>query len=205
MESSSVDYLTTVKFVQASQAPYSLIVALSAALLMGTGAGLTLTNISSSNFVDCAPVITFLQSERGTKEAAVAHYELLRYIRDAFKMSMTELAGVLNVSRAALYLWFQGSTPRPDLRDRLWRLKEHADEVSALNIDHIDLLIKVPLSNGKTILQVLSLDEDVSNAISELSELSESRAASIRRIRNSPSRPNVHRIEEITAAFSDFA
>jgi len=205
MELPVSEYPMPGQFVQAYKPQVSLIMALSAALLVSTGTGLSVANISDLSLVNNVSVITFVDYEKGAKEVAVAHHELLLHIRDSFKMSMTELAGVLNVSRAALYAWFQGATPRHDLRDRLWQLNRYADAISALNIDRLDLLIKVPLSGGTTILQALSSDHDVENAINELGALSKSRAASIEQIRNKPLKAKVHTVEEISSVVTDFS
>jgi hypothetical protein len=204
MELSASAYLIPDEFVQEYKPQFSLILALSTALLVSTGTGVSFTNFSGLTVAN-VPVITFIQYEKGEKDAAIAHHELLLHIRDSFKMSMTELAGVLSVSRAALYAWFQGSTPRHDLLDRLWQLKKYADAVSALKIDRIDLLTKIPLSNGATILQALSRDEGVEKAIAELGALSKSRAASIEQIRSKPAKARVQTVNQISSTIIDFA
>lgn len=205
MELSLSAYLTPDEFVQEYKPQFSLILALSTALLVSTGTGVSFTNFSDLTVADNVPMITFVQYERGEKDAAIAHHELLLHIRDSFKMSMTELAGVLSVSRAALYAWFQGSTPRHDLLDRLWQLNKYADAVSALEIDRIDLLTKIPLSNGATILQALSRDEEVERAVAELEALSKSRAASIEQIRSKPAKARVQTVDQISSTIINFA
>jgi transcriptional regulator with XRE-family HTH domain len=205
MELLASEYLIPNDFVQFHKPQFSLILALSTALLVSTGTGVSFANLNDSTIVANIPVIRFVQYDKGAKEFAVAHHELLLHIRDSFKMSMTELAGILNVSRAALYAWFQGSTPRHDLLDRLWKLNQYADAIFALNIDHIDLLIKIPLSDGATMLQALSKDEGVEQAITELGALSKSRAASIEQIRSKPAKARVHTVDQVSSTVIDFA
>jgi transcriptional regulator with XRE-family HTH domain len=205
MDLSASAYLIPDEFVQVYKPQFSLILALSTALLVSTGTGVSFTNFSDMTSVDNVPVITFVQYEKGAKDVAIAHHELLLHIRDSFKMSMTELAGILNVSRAALYAWFQGSTPRPDLLDRLWQLNQYADAISALKIDRIDLLTRIPLSSGATILQALSRDQGVEEAVAELGALSKSREASIEQIRSKPAKARVHTVDQISSTIIDFA
>ncbi len=203
MELPLTEYPISQPFVQPRKPQFSLIITLSAALLASTGTGLSLSNTNNLSLVATFPVLTFVDYDKATKEVAIAHHDLLLHIRDSFRMSMTELAGVLSVSRAALYAWFKDVTPRQDLLDRLWRLKHHADAVAVLKIERLDLLLRVPLSGGKTILQVLVSDHEVEKAINELAILSISRTAALDQIRRNPMKAKVHTVEEVSSVVID--
>jgi len=153
---------------------FTLILTLSTAVLAGTGTAYTISQTTSPYFASATPIILVTRSSPASRNAAVIHHELLRHIRESLRLNMTELANVLGVSRTALYAWFQGSAPRPELLARLWQLNAYADRVSSLKISRLELLTKIPLSDGRTFLHALTVDENVGERIGELELISKS-------------------------------
>ena len=185
------------------QSNCTVILAVSAVLLMGTG---SLFAISQTVFQDVsAPhaIVTVVGSPAESNEVA-EHQEMLKTIRTGLSLTMTDLASVFGISRPALYGWFQGSTPRSELYDRLWSLSTIAEAVSVLQIPRVSSIMRVPLASGRSFLQMISdPSQDLKEAVDQLRKFSEKRSSSLDQLRAyRGKRINAH-AEEASIPFSE--
>ena len=187
--------------------PVSVVLVLSAAMLAGTGGAWSVSQAGQSRIGVSIPAVHFIIEEEKRNApifVQAAHQRMLQRVRDAFRLSMTDLAAVFQVSRTAAYDWFKGSGPRAEQMDRLIKFNDYAALVESKGIQRIDLLSKVPLSHGKSLLQLLTLNEGVETAIAEIEQLSLSRSTSMARRRNTSRKEKIYGVDETTSSFSIF-
>ena len=172
---------------------------------IGSGWSITQTGDAASNI----PVIIrpFVPDEWGTEfepDPAFQHQSLTR-IRTSLGLSMTEMAQVFNVSRTALYGWFSGTVPHGKQIKRINEVLAFAELVRTYQIPRMDLFKNVPLSQGKTLLQVLTSSEDVPGALAEVRDMAIARkAAMAARHSRITRKEKTFGAEEITPSFSNF-
>lgn len=170
---------------------------------IGSGWSVTQTGETASNI----PVIVrpFVSDEGETEfepDPAFQRQSLTR-IRAAFGLSMTEMAQVFNVSRTALYGWFNGTTPHAKQIGRINEVFSFTELVGTYQIPRMDLLKNVPLSQGKTLLQVLTSREDVPGALAEVREIAIARkVARDARLSRIARKEKIFGAEDITPSFS---
>ena len=113
-----------------------------------------------------------IQSQR-RKDGAYARTtaDLVRRIRDAFGLNMTELATILDVSRPTVYAWLNGQEPQPEAVARILRLSRAADRFSALGVETAISYVRQPMFEGASLLELLKSDADISSATAQISEL----------------------------------
>jgi len=188
---------------QQNTPPLTLVLALTTLMLASTGSVCTIRQSQPTLEGSRGPVITVMRGDEGLKSLAIVHHDLLRSIRTNLRMNMTDLAGLLGVSRAALYGWLQGSKPRPDMLSRLWQLCRYSETIAALNIPRVELFLKVPLPSGTTVFQSLATDSDVLESISSLQKISDSQsdAARLLQLRGRSHTPR-HEASDITRSFT---
>jgi hypothetical protein len=187
--------------------PAGLVFIVSAALCASTGARWSFNHAGYTGPGSFFPTISIVEGDKRRAHIFVpaAHQRMLKRVRDAFRLSMTDLAGVFHVSRTAAYDWFKGAGPRAEQMERLIKFNDYAVLVESKSIQRIDFLAKVPLSNGKTLLQLLSTDEDIRQAIEEIEELSLQRSQSMDRRRQLiAGKEKTYGADDTTPFFSSF-
>ncbi|NJM77454.1 MAG: hypothetical protein HC852_18815 [Acaryochloridaceae cyanobacterium RU_4_10] len=94
-------------------------------------------------------------------------------IRDVFGINMSDLASILSITRPTAYAWLEGQEPKPEAILRIQRLSRTADEVKQMNMIRLDKLIHRPILDGRSLLERLRVDEDLSPALAELKAIAD--------------------------------
>jgi transcriptional regulator with XRE-family HTH domain len=94
--------------------------------------------------------------------------ELMQVIKSGFGRTMTRLPEVFGVSRQTLYNWLNGETPKPAHQEKLRQLAEAARIFSALGFKPTSLALDRTITQGKSLLQLLSEGADGGNAAKKL-------------------------------------
>ena len=89
-------------------------------------------------------------------------------IRDGFAISMSDLATILGITRPTAYAWLKGDEPKPEAIERIQRLSSIADRVKQMNISRLDKLVHRPLSDGRSLFDVLQTDADPTEVLASL-------------------------------------
>lgn len=97
--------------------------------------------------------------------------EQLSFVRTALGASITDLADLLDVSRPTLYSWMQGTEPRDEHLERLQKLTLQANNIDAFGIAGLGKLLKRPLQEGQTLLDLIKQDHPLTPALDELAAL----------------------------------
>ncbi len=149
--------------IKFSGAPYLLAIAL------GTGSQL-LPNVLMLMRTTGGEVIE-LKQDQLLKEQRV-HVANAREQVSAIKLhlglSMSDIADALQVKRPTVYQWLSGSEPRQANLKRLHKLYGVAREWSGLNDKTPGRYLRVPIINGKSLIDLLSEDDLDSEAISRI-------------------------------------
>jgi DNA-binding transcriptional regulator YiaG len=99
-------------------------------------------------------------------------------IRDVFAISMSDLASILGITRPTAYAWLEGQEPKPDAVIRIQQLSRTADEVKQMHISRLDKMVHRPILNGRSLLDMLKADENLSQALAKLKAIADKEAQS---------------------------
>jgi transcriptional regulator with XRE-family HTH domain len=80
-------------------------------------------------------------------------------IRANLKLTVTEVAGLLGVSRQAVYKWLSGSVPDPDKLLRLETLSQIGLEFAAAGVVKPQAALDMRLFDGKSLSDLIREDE----------------------------------------------
>ena len=99
--------------------------------------------------------------------------DALALLRSALGLSVSDLAGVLDVSRPTIYAWMKREQePRPAAWQRLQELQQVALRAESCALPRVSRLVRRPLADGRSLLDRLqageSVDEHELQALSEL-------------------------------------
>lgn len=97
-------------------------------------------------------------------------------IRDVFAISMSDLASVLGVTRPTVYAWLAGQEPKGEAVIRIQQLSRAADKFHQANIIRLDKLVHRPISNGRSLLDILKTDEDPVEALVTIKAIADKEA-----------------------------
>lgn len=97
--------------------------------------------------------------------------EHVRLIKEALGLNMSELASVLDVTRPTVYAWLKGQEPKSEAITKIMSLSKVAERVRSLKIQRIDKLINRQIFEGKSILDKLIENEDVSKDLPVLADI----------------------------------
>lgn len=114
-----------------------------------------------------------ITSERDVVFPVESNVEKLESIRDRVGLNMTDLSSILGVSRPTIYAWLQGQEPRPEYINRISELREVAEKVGGYNLPRIKKLVRRPLQDGKTLVELIKSSQPIDNALNELQSISE--------------------------------
>jgi hypothetical protein len=96
------------------------------------------------------------------------YVELMREIQAGFGRTMTRLPEVFGVSRQTLYNWLKGDTPKPAHQEKLEQLAEAARVFSESGFKPTSPALDRMISQGKSLLQLLSEGADGREAAQKL-------------------------------------
>lgn len=141
-------------------------VAMMGTLLVGTGSVFGFDR--SENWIDyIKPRVSFvLDAESGAPEIGErvdvrTASEHIEGIRNVLNPSISELAGLFDVSRQAIYKWISGETT-PDERNlrQVLTLSKIADEFELAGLSRAGVLLKMKAFNGRSLLELIKAGED---------------------------------------------
>jgi DNA-binding XRE family transcriptional regulator len=204
MDIEFVPYTPPLEIKPAPTARFSAIMLLSAIMAAGIGGTCSISqtaDVAANAFVQVVPFGTDDESEADLVSAT----ERLQQVRDILKLNMTDLAQVFGVSRTALYACVRGTLPHPKQLHRINELYALVRYHRVHEISGINLLLRVPLSKGSNLMQVLCANEGVSQALDEIADLASARQTLMeRRLANSSRKGKLHGADDITPSFSTF-
>lgn len=94
--------------------------------------------------------------------------ELMQVIKSGFGRTMSRLPEVFGVSRQTIGSWMKGETPKPVHQEKLRQLAEAARIFSALGFKPTSLALDRTITQGKSLLQLLSEGADGRDAAKRL-------------------------------------
>ncbi len=97
----------------------------------------------------------------------------LASIRRVLGASITDLAELFGVTRPTVYAWMQGAEPRGEHFERLQKIVCQMREVEAFGIAEVGKLLKRPLQDGSTLLELIKKDQPLGVALRELSDVAQ--------------------------------
>lgn len=92
----------------------------------------------------------------------------LANIRDVFAIDMSDLAILLGITRSTAYAWLKGDEPNSEAIPHIQRLSNIADRVKDMNISRLDMLVHRPLSDGRSLFELLQADVDPTEVLASL-------------------------------------
>lgn len=146
----------------------------------GTGGFLTAQNSAEALSRYYYP---YVQVESPSTQSYESHSpaERVARIRDVFAINMSDLAALLGVTRPTVYAWLEGQEPtKSEALRRIRWLARTADVVEQANIPRLDKLIRRPVVEGRSLLDLLKAGEDPHEAIEALKAIA-NREAQTRR------------------------
>jgi transcriptional regulator with XRE-family HTH domain len=102
----------------------------------------------------------FLVIESANAQQRTPFAKLMEDVKAGFGRTMSRLPEVFGVSRQTLYNWLDGETPKDIHRDKLRQLAEAAGVFADLGFRPTSLSLDRTVSDGKSLLQLLSEGAD---------------------------------------------
>lgn len=94
--------------------------------------------------------------------------EAAQWLRDALGLSMSQLASLAGVTRAAAYAWFKGTSPHAPKANNLLAMRAALSHVEGLTLRFVPQVWNYPLKEGGTLfttLQALDAPDGVARAV----------------------------------------
>lgn len=135
-------------------------------VLAGTGSLYPLDRAESwrSYLKGRAPLVVDIAETQSTNadrpdiRTAAEHIE---NIREVLNPSVSDLAGLFDVSRQAIYKWLAGSsTPEADKLERICQLSKIADALVAADVSRADSLLKMKAFGGRSLMELIKSGEN---------------------------------------------
>jgi|SRR5581483_1658494 len=173
---------------------------------IGTGGAATLNYVRERG-TRGYPYVICDSAQRSPKAAAAyTPAENLEHIRAVLKLTVTDLASMLGVSRQAIYDWRAGKSIAPENALRLAEIARAADILAAEAPKGASHLLRRPIRNGKSFVDIVREGGSASSAAAALLELvrreSHQREALRNRLAGRP-RPSREAFEDIGAPMLD--
>jgi DNA-binding transcriptional regulator YiaG len=121
-------------------------------------------------------------------------------IRHILAINMSELASILGITRPTAYAWLEGQEPKPEAVTHIQRLSQTADEINRANIIQLDQLIRRPVLNGRSLLDIIKANEDPSKILCTLKSISEKEARTRRE--STGSGKNLRSLDDVSSEYS---
>jgi DNA-binding transcriptional regulator YiaG len=122
-------------------------------------------------------------------------------IRDVLTINMSELASILRTTRPTVYAWLEGrQEPKADAAVNIRRLSQVADKIKLANVIQLDQLIRRPVLNGRSLLDLIKLNEDPTDILQVLKSISEKEAKT--RSDSKISGTNLRSLDDVSGEFS---
>jgi len=162
----------------------SFVVATTTALAIG-GTGGMYTNHNLSNLYQWYDNSAIFPNDPSFSDQVLSPAEQIASIRDTLQLNMSDLASLLRVSRPTAYGWLDGKEPSAESQKHISTLAMIANRVNSLNIIRMDLLIHRPIFGGKSLLDQLINQENVTDSLQVLKNISDKEFANRRNSKSS--------------------
>jgi DNA-binding transcriptional regulator YiaG len=127
--------------------------------------------------------------------------EHVENIRNVLTINMSELASILGSTRPTVYAWLEGrQAPKPDAAENIRRLSHVADKIKLANIIQLDQLIRRPVLNGRSLLDLIKVSEDPSDILQVLRSISDKEAKT--RSESKITGNNLRSLDDVSSEFS---
>lgn len=127
------------------------------------------------------PRVQFLLDDKGVFENETDRVDIrsasghIENIRGVLNLGVSELAGFFDVSRQSIYKWrAESSTPEEDKLNKIIKLSRVADRFREEGVSRAGDLLKMKAFSGKSLLELIKLDEDRSEHVMALIREAES-------------------------------
>jgi DNA-binding transcriptional regulator YiaG len=121
-------------------------------------------------------------------------------IRDALEISMSDLASLLGVTRPTAYAWIEGQEPKIESVRQIEQLSRMADEINRANITRIDKLVHRPISDGRSLIDLLRTGQNLTDCLATLKLISKKEAKT--RQESKGSGRNLRSLDDVLDEFS---
>ena len=124
--------------------------------------------------LDATAAVLHVVSRRAGEQVHSARpiSERLSALKEALQASITDMALLFDVARPSIYAWMQDSrVPRKEKLQRLQHLEQVAEQVAALHVPRMATFINRPLHGGQSLLDLLSQDAPVGDALLQIRDL----------------------------------
>jgi DNA-binding XRE family transcriptional regulator len=138
---------------------------------IGTGGAATLNYVKERGTRGYPYVICDSAKRSPKAVAAYTPAENLEHVRAVLKLTVTDLASMLGVSRQAIYDWQAGKSIAPENALRLAGIARAADILAAEGLKGVSHLLRRPIRNGKSFVDVVREGDSASTAASAVLEL----------------------------------
>ena len=81
--------------------------------------------------------------------------QVAQWLRDALGLSMSQLASLAGVTRAAAYAWFKGTSPHASKAKNLLAMRAALMDVDPLRLRFVPQVWDYPMSDGRTLFKIL--------------------------------------------------
>lgn len=125
----------------------------------GTGGNISVRGAASPQ--QAPPLVAaFPRGERdrdgeADQPQALAVSEQLEAVKSGLRLTTSDLAVLLGVSRPTIYNWAKGGEPSGDALVQLQFLADEAEKIEALGLARPNVLLKRPIFEGKSALDIL--------------------------------------------------
>lgn len=164
----------------------------------GTGGFITAHSIASSVSYDHPKIHIERRVARNVDVRSPAEH--VANIRDVLAINMSELASILGVTRPTAYAWLEGQKPKSEAVNYIQQLSKTADKINQANIIQLDQLIRRPVLNGRSLLDLIKANEDPSEILQTLKSISEKEAKT--RSESKISGQNLRSLDDVSSEFS---
>jgi len=137
-----------------------VLAAILSAAVAGTGGFANAQAVALQTFTGATPRAFSIHIGRDDEEGILNTQEKLAGIRRYLSLNATELAKVLNVGRPTVYSWATAPVAMHSKhRERIEAIYQLGRQWRALSSDPMGNSVREPLSNGRTMVDLLSADK----------------------------------------------
>jgi DNA-binding transcriptional regulator YiaG len=170
-------------------------------LLLTAGTGGLMTTNNSIDLLERYYPRTHVEHSAVKNVDTRSPAEHVANIRDVLTINMSELASILRSTRPTVYAWLEGrQEPKADAAVNIRRLSQVADKIKLANVIQLDQLIRRPIINGSSLLDIVKANEDPSDILQVLKSISEKEAKT--RSESKISGTNLRSLDDVSSEFS---
>jgi DNA-binding transcriptional regulator YiaG len=134
-----------------------------------------------------------------TDVTSLSPSEQIAFVRETLSLNMSRVAELIGVTRPTAYAWLDGREKQGETAGKIMRLAIIIQSIKEKDIPRLDLLVKRPIFEGKSLLDLIKENKETTNFSRELDVLQDVgvREETTRRDKRiSPEKLNVSRVIE---------